>query len=240
MQQPFSPRGRDHPAPDPGDRPGLHQQVPRTGTSEHHHVRLHRVLLAWALVTSATTLALAAALVFLTPLKTVLPVYVEGRGPDGMLVAVRPLAADVTTARLLIEGEVRRYVRERHEVVPSLRHMQFRWSYTGPIARRSAQPVWDDFEPQAEEILAGVEHTPFSRQVEVLSAVETGTDSWTVDFRTTDRAPHPDHTDPLVHHWKAFLTLGRIQPPPGGLTAAAAISNPLQIAVTHYQVALAD
>lgn len=240
MQQPSPRRSDSAPAPEPADRPGFHQQVPREGTAEHHHFRLHRVLLAWALVQSAATLALAAALVFLTPLKTVLPVYVEGRDPDGMLVTVRPLAADVSTARLLIESEVRRYVRERHEVVPSLRHMQTRWSYTGPIARRSAQPVWDDFEPQAREILEGIEHTPFSRQVDVLSAVETGTDVWTVDFRTTDRAPQPDSHDQLVHHWKAFLTLGRIQPPPGGLTVAAALSNPLQIAVTHYQTALAD
>lgn len=192
-----------------------------------------RVLWLGLVLSIALNAALAAALISLAPLRQVIPYPLQVH--DGQVVSVRPLNVDRTTASILLETELRTYVEHRQRVIPNLALMTERWSPAGFVGRRSSRSVYADFSQHASSLLQSLQNQPFIRNVDILNVNQTIPNTWTLQFRTTERPADPDDDRTVVRYWIAYVTIQRIAYD-GLPTRDQVLANPLGFVVTEYRL----
>ena len=177
--------------------------------------------------------ALVGAIILMLPLKTVVPFFLEKNGQD-QLITMTPMTRNSTQAELLIESEVRRYIIERHQVIPNDRFLHLRWGSRSFVALRSAPRVYQQFLPIAAQIRTGVQNEPFTRDVEITSMTQRLKDLWAVTFTTIDRIDDDSGESlPLTRTWLAVAQVGRASY--GNIpTTETVLANPLQLWIVDY------
>ena len=220
-----------------GAGPGAYvESLPRPENQERMRYTSLRVGMAILFASVALNLGLTAAVLYLLPLQRVVPYLVQIDSLEGITVDIKPMTVGMHRWKLLVQSQLERYVRMRHEVIPLIDEMRRRWrSPLSILPTHSSKEVYAEFLRSSEQIAEQLVRQPYKREVSILEAEEVSPDYWRIRFKTetTLGGLYAGQEAANVRRWLAFLRVARVdysEPP----TRQQALANPLGLVVTGY------
>lgn len=176
-------------------------------------------------------IALAFALASLTPLKRVEPMLLTLKQRSDQIVHVEPFHKTMQGFDLLVEQMIKDYVLERESVTIHPKEMEFRWSESGIIAKRSDSPAFHAFQQQVP-LYRKILEQGITRNVAVTTVTKVAPQYWTVEFETIDNDTHTNH-EIGKQLWQATLMINFL---PKQIMYDERFMNPLGFTVIKYSV----
>lgn len=206
--------------------------------------RQDRVVYALLLMMAAIIAGLVAVLLMLLPLQKVVPYVYRVFPHSAQVQSLEPLAISRHTADLLTEGIVRRYVRERHEVLPVVREMYRRWQTAeGFVPAHSTPEVYRRFMAErGDRVMLRLQEQAYEVEVEVKSVLYKGDQLYHVYFATRERVVLGSDvvaSEVVERHLIAFLHLKNITYDRAP-TEAELLRNTLGIVIVAYSERVDD
>ena len=183
---------------------------------------------------SATCIFLAGVILLMLPLQRTTPYLVTFHDSGEQVVAMQPMAWSGTTAELILESEVRRYILERTQIIPNAREMNLRWfTRDGFVPAHTSQDAYAAFQLEAQKLWEDNVREPFSRITTIRSLVRRDQTLWRAEFTTEDDYDDPAIQDPPALHWTAIIQTAplRYDRPP---TRRQLLRNPTGLLVTQW------
>ncbi len=202
--------------------------------AERRQLWRSRMLFAALLTLGFLCFFQAATILTMMPLKQSVPYLVTFHDSNDKLVALQPTVWSATTAALLQESAIRRYIRERTEIIPIQTEMNLRWfTADGTVPAHTAPDAYRVFQHNARELWNENIRKPFVRSTRIRSVVRAAPNLWRAEFTTTDDFQDPETIDPDPLHWSVNIQTASIrytEPP----TYAQFLRNPLGLIVTQW------
>ena len=193
-----------------------------------------RILLVAITCVSAVALCLAAVILLMLPLQRTIPYLVTFHQGGDRVVSLQPVAWSATTANLLRESEIRRYILERTQIVPVAQEMNLRWfSSDGFVPAHSTPDSYARFQSHAQQLWEDNVREPFTRITAIHSLVQQEPSLWRAEFSTSDDYRDPVIQDPRPIHWTAIIqtTSIRYRNPP---TKRQLLRNPTGLLISDW------
>ena len=220
-----------------GEAAELFEKDENNARHQYPVIRLLSVLL---LLTMALNLSLAAAVLWLFPLKTVKPIILQVH-PDGyMVVDMQPLhGADVPAARIVIEGVIERYIIEREEIIEIHDEMERRWLHPGGyVATHTAPKLYKRFTQDAKNKLKEIKIQPYRSVISVESIVPVAEGSWNykVLFKAESSLGHLQRSTVDTKFWEATVSMAKANRTGRDIPLQDLRRNPFGFYVTGYDL----
>jgi type IV secretory pathway component VirB8 len=203
----------------------------------YRNLRVTHVIIGGLL---AMNLVQAATIMQMLPLYKVVPLAVTFSDKEEQVVRVQPMADNIASVSILIEQQVRQYVKERNTISQDDVINLTRWQQT--IKQMSTDDVFDGFVSETKPILASAKNGKFTRTVTIDTAqrVDPGGQRsgsvWRVDFTAYDRTIGQGLADTQENR-RSFTVEMRVKLRPRNVTYGDRFVNPLGFTVESYSVA---
>ena len=188
-----------------------------------------------AIASLLLNIALTAAIVVMTPLKTVQPHLVEfARGSD-VVASVKPIRKEMAGFPLLAESLVRKYVIDRETIPRTNRDnaipLRDLWGPDSFLRLASTNDVWNRFAGSVSQVVARIRESQRSRHVEIVSVVpQSPLQTYLVEFESTIYGPRGQEIATRAHEALIEIAFS----PSEGMTRTQALNNPTGFTVLSY------
>lgn len=193
-----------------------------------------RALLVAICCLSATCIFLVGVILLMLPLQRSVPYLVTFHDRGEQIVALQPIAWSTTTADLVLESEVRRYILERTQMVPIAGEMNLRWfTPDGFVPAHTSPEAYEAFQREAQKLWEDNVREPFTRTTTIRSLVRRDPTLWRTEYSTRDDYADPSIQDPPPLHWTAIIQTAplRYTKPP---TRRQLLRNPTGLLITQW------
>ena len=205
-----------------------------------HQYPVIRVLSVVVFLQLMLNLSLAAALLWLIPLKTVEPFILQVH-PDGyMVVDMQPLrGAERPASRVVVEGIIERYVIEREEIIEIHEVMARRWLHPRSyIANHTERKLYERFKEDAEQKLQKIREQPYRSVITIESISAIAQDSWSykVRFKAESSLGYLERSTIDVTYWEATVAMARANRTGREISITDLRRNPFGFYITGYDL----
>jgi len=163
---------------------------------ERRTAALARMMSIVAAVEAGAIISLSLALAALLPLQKVVPMVVSSNPKGDEIVRVNPVSLSSPSVDYVTEVELRKYVRDRYEIVGSASEQQIRWDTGSAVQLISTPEVYKTFQDKAGPEVTRLRAASMTRSVRIDSARKLGEHvdpksgkniyTWQVAFTTID------------------------------------------------------
>ena len=230
------------PAPEPPPSPtpagSAAPQLAHPANHDRHAYPTLRILVAALFLSFALNIALAGVLIWLIPLRTVVPYILQVHPHGRQVIDLQPLhGAAVPRAKVIVEGVVGRYVEEWHTVFEWPDEMHRRWMHEKSyLASHTEHTLYQEFKKAHTLELENIRRTPYRREVEIVDMRRLSHDDWRyeVDIDLIDSRGSIQQSTVNRSHWTVTLEVRRLVYDEDGPTIEQARRNPFGLYVTRY------
>ena len=213
-------------------------ELPHPANHERHTYRTLRILMAVLFFSLAINAGLTTALLWLFPLRSVVPYILQVHPHGRQVIDLQPLqGASVPRAEVIVEGVVGRYVEEWHTVFEWPDEMQRRWMHDKSyLASHTEYTLYQEFKKAHALELENIRRTPYRRDVEIIDLRRLSREHWRyeVDIDLLDSRGSIEQSTVNRSHWTVTLEVKQLVYGEDGPTIEQARRNPFGLYVTRY------
>ncbi len=206
-------------------------------TRAYRNLRVTHVMIGGLL---ALNLAQSATIMQMLPLYKVIPMAVTFSDKDEQVVRVQPMSDNIASVGILVEQQVRQYVKERNTISLDDVINLTRWQQT--VKQMSNDDVFDGFVNETKPVLASAKNGKFTRSITIDSVQRSEVSNpaagtvWRVDFTAFDRTIGTGLADTQENR-RGFTVEMRVRLRPRNVAYRDRFVNPLGFTVESYSVA---
>lgn len=205
-------------------------------TRTYRNLRVTHVIIGGLLVLN---LVQGATIMQMLPLYKVVPVAFTFSDKEEQVVRIQPMSDSIPAVSILIEQQVRQYVKERHSIHQDDVVNEAKWGQV--VKQMSTDDVFDGFIKETRPILEAAKNGKFTRSITIdavqrveAGGIRTGT-VWRVDFTAYDRTIGQGLAD-TQENKRAFTVEMRVKLMPRAIAYSQRFVNPLGFTVESYSV----